>query len=267
MAHDPPEEKAKPPDEPRTAADEAATLLALERALQMAKADVAATDASADAPIAPEPAETDTQLAAQPQTDAPSPVGVDAHIDPQPTEAAQPDPAAEKAAKRKKRRARQLREIRSFLTNLILTVAAVWAIFTFVFGVYILDGEDMYPRMRDGDLVLFFRMEDDYVVDDVLTFTIDDTRYTSRYIAMAGDVVDITEEGFLLINSTVQSEEIFYATYQVESDIEFPYTVPDGCVFVLGDFRTLATDSRVFGAIPLDEIDGKVITLLRRRVI
>lgn len=194
----------------------------------------------------------------------PAPVKVDAHIDPQ---APKLDEAAEKAAKRKKRRARQLREIRSFATNLILTVGAVWAIFTFVFGVYILDGEDMYPRMRDGDLVLFFRMEDDYVVDDVLTFTIGDTRYTSRYVAMAGDVVEITEDGFLLINGTAQSEEIFYGTYPMESEITYPYTVPDGCVFVLGDFRTLATDSRMFGAISLDDIDGKVITLLRRRVI
>lgn len=158
-----------------------------------------------------------------------------------------------------------LQEVGTFAMNIGLTAAVIWLVFTFVFGVYIMDGEGMYPRIRDGDLVLYYRLDNEYDIDSVLTFKVDGTRYTARYIAMEGDIVDITDEGQLLINGSVQSEEIFYATYQLESDMEYPYEVPEGCIFLLGDFRTYTVDSRVYGAVSLDEIDGKVITIIRRR--
>ena len=43
--------------------------------------------------------------------------------------------------------------------------------------------------------------------------------------------------------------------------------VPEGCVFVLGDYRTQAEDSRDFGCISLEDVKAKVITILRRREI
>jgi len=41
--------------------------------------------------------------------------------------------------------------------------------------------------------------------------------------------------------------------------------VPEGCVYILGDYRTQSEDSRDFGAVPLEAVEAKVITLLRRR--
>ena len=35
--------------------------------------------------------------------------------------------------------------------------------------------------------------------------------------------------------------------------------VPEGCVFVMGDNRAESADSRVFGAVPMDKIEGNVI--------
>lgn len=55
-----------------------------------------------------------------------------------------------------------------------------------------------------------------------------------------------------------------YPTYAKEG-LEYPYRVPEGHVFVLGDYRTNATDSRDFGPIPMKQVEGKVITILRRR--
>ena len=42
-------------------------------------------------------------------------------------------------------------------------------------------------------------------------------------------------------------------------------SVPEGSVYVLGDYRTNTQDSRDFGAIPIKSVQGKVITILRRR--
>jgi signal peptidase I len=71
--------------------------------------------------------------------------------------------------------------------------------------------------------------------------------------------------GQLLINGNVQQEEIFYPTEAQKGNFTYPYTVEEGSYFVLCDFRTEGYDSRSFGAVSKNTIDGKVITLLRRR--
>ena len=54
-----------------------------------------------------------------------------------------------------KKNSNAIKDITGFLLHLAAVIAAVWAIFTFVFGVSIAHGETMYPRIRDGD-VLFY---------------------------------------------------------------------------------------------------------------
>lgn len=167
--------------------------------------------------------------------------------------------------KEKKKLPQPVKDILSFLRNIILIILGAWILLTYVIGIYIQNGADMHPKVEDGDLIFFFRFDTDYLADDVVTFEQNGTRYTSRCIAVGGDVVDITEAGQLEINGNVQQEEVYYATYQMESSVEFPYEVPQDSIFVLGDFRTSAVDSRVFGALPKSEVDGTVFTLLRRR--
>jgi signal peptidase I len=82
---------------------------------------------------------------------------------------------------------------------------------------------------------------------------------------MEGDVVDMDEEGELLVNGNVQNEEVFYATEKLEKGISYPYTVAENSYFVLSDFRSANFDSRYFGGVLKKDIDGKVITVLRHR--
>jgi signal peptidase I len=122
----------------------------------------------------------------------------------------------------------------------------------------------MYPRLRDGDLILYYRLEQDYAIDDVVAFRVDDNVREGRIVAQSGDVVDLTE-GQLVVNGNVEQEEIFYQTYPQDGEITYPYTVPENSYFVLCDFRTNGFDSRTYGAIPQSDLDGKVMTVLRRR--
>ena len=82
----------------------------------------------------------------------------------------------------------------------------------------------------------------------------------------------LDDSGTLLVNGAAQSGEILYPTYPRDAEnaggtLAYPYTVPQDCVFLLGDYRTQSRDSRDFGAVPLSDIQGKVISLLRRRTL
>lgn len=126
-------------------------------------------------------------------------------------------------------------------------------------------GQDMFPSLKDGDLVLAFRLMGDAQKDDLVVLQADGQRRVMRVVARGGDVVTIDETGNLLVNGTNQAGEIMYPTYVGDAGIEYPYAVPAGHVFVLGDYRTEAEDSRHFGAVPEEDVEGEVIAVLRRR--
>ncbi len=152
------------------------------------------------------------------------------------------------------------------LFRIVLLVLVFWLLFSYVFIVTAVSGNEMFPAIKDGDVILGFRFEQDYTKDDVVIYNADGETHIGRIAALASDVVTIDESGTLIVNGTVQSGEIMYPTYIKDNEnIEYPYRVPDGCVFILGDYRTQAADSRDFGAIALRGIQGKVITFLRRR--
>jgi signal peptidase I len=172
-------------------------------------------------------------------------------------EALAPDPQKNKEQKE---------TVKRFLIKLLVVLLVVWAIFTFVFGIRQVSGETMYPRLRDGDLILYYRLEQDYQIGDVVTFKEEGEKLQGRIVAQGGDVVELTDDGQLMVNGNIQNEEIFYVTFEgAFQDTEFPYTVEADSYFVLSDFRTDGYDSRNFGAVSRKDLDGKVITLLRRR--
>lgn len=125
---------------------------------------------------------------------------------------------------------------------------------------------DMFPAIKDGDLLIGFRLQGDYVKDDVVVYELGGETRVGRVMGRATDVITLNDSGTLLVNGTSQSGEILYPTYAKEG-IEYPFKVPEDCVFVLGDYRTQAEDSRDFGCIPLENVKAKVITILRRRTI
>ena len=83
--------------------------------------------------------------------------------------------------------------------------------------------------------------------------------YIKRVIGVGGDHVKITETGKVFVNDIELNE-----TY-LENGVKTPITgefydliVPDGYIFVMGDNRNGSTDSREFGCIPLDKVEGRV---------
>jgi len=158
-----------------------------------------------------------------------------------------------------------LKDVLSLLIKIAVILAVVLLVFTFMFGLHRGADASMAPAVKDGDLVLFYRLDKTYAAGDVLLLTSQEQKQVRRVVATAGDTVDITEEG-LLVNGALQQEpEIYEETQRYEGGAAFPLTVGEGQVFVLGDARENATDSRIYGAVNVKDTLGKVIAVLRRR--
>jgi signal peptidase I len=165
----------------------------------------------------------------------------------------------------RRRRAETKREAETLAGKIVLITGCLFLITAYVFGIGFVDGEGMYPRLRDGDLVLFYRLEAEQNIGDVVAYFCNNELRYGRIVAMGGDIVDMNEGGQLIVNGSVQQEEIFFATNAEGRTTRFPIALAEEEVFVLGDNRTYALDSRDFGPIAKEDIRGKVITLLRNR--
>lgn len=174
--------------------------------------------------------------------------------------------ASEVIAERR-RNAGLRRDAIGFALKLAVFVLAMWFVLSQVLLFAQVKGQDMFPSLKDGDLVLAFRLSSEIQKDDVVVCQVNGERCVMRVVARGGDVVTIDETGNLLVNGTNQAGEILFPTYAGDANITYPYAVPAGHVFVLGDYRTEAEDSRYFGAIPEEDVEGEVITALRRRAL
>ena len=157
------------------------------------------------------------------------------------------------------------------LIFLILKIAAIILffvlLFTFLYGAVRYPEPSMNPAVKDGDLVLYYRYTKNYLPQDVVVLNSNGYKQVRRVVATAGDIVDIAEEG-LIINGALQQEPgIYQRTHRYHEGVNFPLTVPTGEVFVLADSRAGATDSRIYGCIRIEDISGKVMTIIRRRSI
>ena len=156
-------------------------------------------------------------------------------------------------------------ELGSLAVKIVVICISFMLVFTFLYGFHRSTDLSMAPMIRDGDLLLFYRLDKDYAIGDLLLLDFQGERQVRRVVARAGDIVDITEDG-LIINGGLQHEpEIFQQTWRYASGVSFPLTVGEGQVFVLGDARESATDSRVYGPVNTEDTLGKVITAIRRR--
>lgn len=153
----------------------------------------------------------------------------------------------------------------ALLIKCLVVLLVMVLVFTFVFGMVRYPDNEMAPSIKVGDLAVFYRLDKRYKASDVVMLKYEGKLQARRVVAVAGDTVDITERG-LVINGALQQEKgIFKETLPIKEGAQFPLTLQKGEVFLLGDDRAIATDSRVYGPVLVKDTHGKMMTLLRRR--
>ncbi|MBQ5950992.1 MAG: signal peptidase I [Lachnospiraceae bacterium] len=171
----------------------------------------------------------------------------------------------EQAIRRRRIQIADRREAWALFRKILVVGAAVYILFGVLFGVTSMKGGDMQPRFAAGDVLLYYRLHENYVRNDVVVMERGGTSYVGRIIGIPGDTLEITREGALIINGNrIVETEIYFPTERYQGATEYPITLAGDEYFLMGDHRITAKDSRYFGPVRAAELKGKVITAIRR---
>lgn len=121
-------------------------------------------------------------------------------------------------------------------------------------------GTSMKPNLTEGDIVVSVKSSS-LETGDVIAFYYNNRVLVKRVIATDGESVYIDAAGNVSVNGTLLDEPYLAEKDAGISDLDYPYVVPVGTYFVLGDHRESSVDSRssLVGCVEQSEIVGKII--------
>ena len=148
---------------------------------------------------------------------------------------------------------------------LISAALVLVLVFSFFFRIIQVDGSSMVPTLYNGDKLIVWgagytpQRGDVVIVDSYTTYG---KPLVKRVIAKGGDTISIDyDTGTVEVNGEILQEDYIAEPTYLGYDVEFPYTVPEGTVFLMGDNRNGSLDSRstAIGCIDERDILGKVL--------
>ena len=151
------------------------------------------------------------------------------------------------------------RAMRSTIYVLAVVAAIAVLVATLWMPVLQITGMSMSPMMEDGQIVLCIKCNQ-FEAGEPVAFYYNNKILVKRIIASAGSWVDIDEKGNVYVDGLLLNEPYLTEKALGECNIELPYQVPDGKVFVMGDDRAVSLDSRTtaVGCVSSEQLLGQV---------
>ena len=162
--------------------------------------------------------------------------------------------------KREKYKRRYHSVLRSTIYTLITVAAIAVLVATLWLPVLQIYGSSMTPTLQDGEIIFSVKAAD-LEPGDIVAFYYNNKILVKRVICGPGDWVNIDEDGTVYVNEVRLKEPYLAEKALGDCNIELPYQVPDGKIFVMGDHRSTSVDSRntAVGCVAQEQIVGKII--------
>ena len=158
----------------------------------------------------------------------------------------------------------------SWLRTLVCVVLATVLVFTLVVRIVRVEKQSMRETLQNGDILLTVNrhLAGELKAGDIVVikkeYFEDGKPIVKRIIATAGQTVDIDfDEGVVYVDGRALEEDYINERTYLEEGTEFPLTVPEGSVFVMGDNRNHSSDSRDsrLGTVDTRYVIGKAVFL------
>lgn len=166
----------------------------------------------------------------------------------------------EEEIKREKYKSKYTKILRSTIYALIIIASISALIGTLIMPVLEVNNTTMKPLLENNEIVLSLKTKK-LKKGDIIAFYQGNKILIKRVVAVPGNYISIDEEGNVYVDGEVLDEPYVTNKQKGETNIEFPYQVPESEYFVLSDERDKTTDSRNedIGLIKKDNVIGKVI--------
>lgn len=149
------------------------------------------------------------------------------------------------------------------LKIVLITVAVASLLvnlFTFVMPVVQYYGDSMNPTLEDGQILVVNKLSD-IESGDIIAFYYNNKVLVRRVVAVGSQQLSVDVFGNVTVNGTILDEPYIENKTLGQCNLDFPYTVPAGDLFVLGDNREVSMDSRLeeIGTVSEDRLIGEVV--------
>lgn len=146
----------------------------------------------------------------------------------------------------------------------IITASLLLNLFTFIMPVVKYYGTSMSPTLEDGQILIVSKMAE-VQSGDIIAFYYNNKVLVRRVVATGNEQISIDIFGAVSINGEQLNEPYIENKTLGQCNLDFPYNVPTGAFFVLGDNRDVSMDSRLeeIGVVTDDRLIGKVVFSLK----